>query len=179
MGIRQAAAPVMRQNPHPSDPSVRRRLVFGASGYIGTRLVPRLLAEGIAVRASARDLRHLEGRDWPGVERVAADALVPESLEAALAEVDTAYYLVHSMAAGRGFSALDRRAASHFARAAGRAGVRRIVYLGGLAPAGATSEHVVSRRQTGEILRQGPVPVTELRAGIIVGPGSAAFEVMR
>jgi len=131
------------------------------------------------VRAAARDPARLRfpGRD--SVETVRADALDPDSLGPALAGVDTAYYLVHSMAAGAGFGALDLRAAGNFAAAAAAAGVRRIVYLGGLVPAGARSEHVVSRRETGEILRQGPVPVTELRAGIIVGPGSAAFEVMR
>ena len=155
------------------------RLVFGASGYVGSHLVPRLLAEGYPVRASARNGQALEGRGWDAAGLVAADALRPDTLGAALADVDTAYYLVHSMAAGRGFGELDRRAAGNFARAAADAGVRRIVYLGGLVPTGARSEHVVSRRQTGEVLRRGPVPVTEVRAGIIVGPGSAAFEVMR
>ena len=154
-------------------------LVFGASGYIGTNLVPRLLREGIPVRAAARNRRVLEARDWPRVEVVEADALAPATLDAALAGVDTAYYLVHSMSAGRGFGQLDLEAARNFAAAAARAGVRCIVYLGGLVPAGAESEHILSRRDTGVALREGPVPVTELRAGIIVGAGSAAFEVMR
>lgn len=156
-----------------------RVLVFGATGYIGTHLVARLLHEGRAVRASGRVRAVLDGRDWPGVERVVADALRPETLPAALHGVDVAYYLVHSMAAGRDFGRLDLAAASHFAAAAAQAGVRRIVYLGGLIPEGADSEHLSSRRDTGERLRGGPVPVTELRAGIIVGPGSAAYEVMR
>lgn len=159
----------------PATPGLR--LVFGATGYVGSHLVPRLLAEGVPVRAAARDPSRLHLPD--SVEAVRADALDPETLGPALAGVDTAYYLVHSMAAGSGFGNVDRRAARHFAAAAAAAGVGRIVYLGGLVPAGARSEHVVSRRETGEILRQGPVPVTELRAGIIVGPGSAAFEVMR
>ena len=154
-------------------------LVFGATGYIGTHLVARLLRDGRAVRASARARAVLDARDWPGVERVAADALRPESLAAALHGVDVAYYLVHSMAAGRDFGRLDLEAASHFAAAAAQAGVRRIVYLGGLIPDDAESEHLISRRDTGERLRAGPVPVTEIRAGIIVGPGSAAYEVMR
>ncbi len=153
------------------------RLVFGATGYVGSHLLPRLLAEGVPVRAAARDPSRLHLPE--SVERVRADALDPDTLGPALEGVDTAYYLVHSMAAGPGFGAVDRRAARNFAAAAAEAGVRRIVYLGGLVPAGARSEHVVSRRETGEILRQGSVPVTELRAGIIVGPGSAAFEVMR
>ena len=154
-------------------------LVFGASGYVGGHLVPRLVAEGLAVRVSARSQAVLEARGWRGVEIVAADALAPETLGSALADVEVAYYLVHSMAAGRHFGRLDRVAAANFARAAGAAGVRRIVYLGGLVPPDASTEHIVSRRDTGVVLREGTVPVTELRAGIIVGPGSAAFEVMR
>jgi uncharacterized protein YbjT (DUF2867 family)/uncharacterized protein YndB with AHSA1/START domain len=154
-------------------------LVFGASGYIGGHLVPHLIAEGRRVRASSRSKAVLEVRAWPGVEIVAADVLAPETLPAALQGVEVAYYLVHSMAAGRDFGRLDLEAARNFAGAAAQAGVRRIVYLGGLVPDDAVSEHIVSRRDTGEVLRQGSVPVTEIRAGIIVGPGSAAFEVMR
>ena len=156
-----------------------RVLVFGASGYIGTHLVARLLREGVPVRAAGRTRAVLDARHWPGVEIVVADALQPETLPATLQGVDTAYYLVHSMAAGRDFGRLDLQAAEHFAAAAAQAGVRRIVYLGGLIPDEADSEHLISRRDTGERLRAGPVPVTEIRAGIIVGPGSAAYEVMR
>jgi uncharacterized protein YbjT (DUF2867 family) len=155
------------------------RLVFGASGYIGTYLVPRLLAAGVPVRVAARRREVLEARAWPGVEIVEADALDPATLRAALAGVSIAYYLVHSMAAGKAFGRLDLEAAANFAKAAEDGGVGRIVYLGGLVPADADSEHIVSRRETGEVLRAGRVPVTEIRAGIIVGPGSAAFEVMR
>jgi len=157
----------------------RRVVVFGATGYIGAHLVPRLLREGYAVRASGRNRKVLDARNWSGVESVEADALMPESLQAALAGADTAYYLVHSMAAGQDFGRLDVEAANNFAAAADQAGVRRIVYLGGLVPDHADSEHLVSRRETGERLRAGPVPVTEIRAGIVVGPGSAAYEVVR
>ncbi len=131
------------------------------------------------MRAAARNRRVLEAREWAGVEIAEADALRPETLGPALAGVEVAYYLVHSMAAGAEFGRLDREAAGHFARACAEAGVERIVYLGGLVPEGADSEHLLSRRETGERLREGPVPVTEIRAGIVVGPGSAAFEVMR
>jgi uncharacterized protein YbjT (DUF2867 family) len=154
-------------------------LVFGASGYIGTNLVPRLLAEGWQVRACARNRKVLDARAWPDVQLAEADALNPDSLPAVLAGIDIAYYLVHSMAAGRDFGRLDLIAAENFARAAANAGVRRIVYLGGLVPSDADSEHLVSRARTGDRLRAGAVPVTEIRAGIIVGPGSAAYEVMR
>jgi uncharacterized protein YbjT (DUF2867 family) len=154
-------------------------LVFGATGYIGSHLVARLLRGGARVRASARSLSALQSRGWHGADLVAADALQPATLGAALEGVDTAYYLVHSMAAGRDFGALDLQAAEHFAAAATAAGVRRIVYLGGLIPEDADSEHLTSRRDTGVRLRQGAVPVTEIRAGIVVGAGSAAYEVIR
>ena len=99
-----------------------RCLVFGASGYIGSHLVPRLLAEGIAVRATSRNRASLEARGWDGVELAEADALEPASLDAALAGIDTAYYLVHSMSAGKDFGRLDLEAAANFAAAAERAG---------------------------------------------------------
>ena len=163
--------------PPPEQP---RFLVFGASGYVGTNLVPALLAAGTGrVRSAARNRQVLAAQPWEGVELVEADALKPETLAAALADVDIAYYLVHSMTAGKDFGRIDLEAADNFARAAATAGVKRIVYLGGLVPRDADSEHLMSRKQTGDRLRTGTVPVTEVRAGIIVGPGSAAYEVMR
>ncbi len=154
-------------------------LVFGASGYIGSPIVPALAARGWRVRAAARNLKIPESRPWQGIELVSADALKPETLTAAVEGIDVAWYLVHSMAAGRDFGRLDLEAADNFARACAAAGVKRIVYLGGLLPPDADSEHLLSRRDTGARLRGHPVPVTEIRAGIIVGPGSAAFELMR
>ncbi len=156
-----------------------RRLVFGASGYIGGHLVPSLLARGIPVRATARNAGVLEDRGWQDAELAEADALRPETLDDVLQDVDIAYYLVHSMAAGRKFPELDARAARNFAEAAARQGVQRIVYLGGLVPESPRSTHLRSRAETGDILRAGPVPVTEIRAGMIIGPGSAAWEVIR
>ncbi|PFG73578.1 SDR family oxidoreductase [Tepidiforma thermophila] len=154
-------------------------LVLGATGYIGSHLVPLLAERGHRVRAAARRLEVLQARAWPGVETVAADALRPETLPAALAGIDVACYLVHSMGAGRDFARLDHEAARNFRDAAAAAGVQRIIYLGGPRPQGPISEHLASRLATGETLRAGPVPVTELRAGLIVGPGSAGFEVIR
>jgi uncharacterized protein YbjT (DUF2867 family) len=156
-----------------------RVLVFGATGYVGTHLVPFLDARGLTVRAAARRHSALEARGWPRVELVRADALVPSSLEPALRGIEVAYYLVHSMAAGDDFPRLDREAAENFRSAAARAGVRRVVYLGALQPAAQGSAHLASRGETGAILRSGGVPVTELRAGVIIGSGSAAFEVIR
>ena len=154
-------------------------LVLGASGYVGSHLVPRLVGEGHAVRAAGRRRETLEAREWEGVEVVQADALDRESLDAACKGVDLVYYLVHSMASGTDFPERDRRAAENARQAAEGAGVKRIVYLGGLQPSGVASAHLASRRETGDVLRAGAVDVTEVRAGIVVGPGSAAFEVIR
>lgn len=156
-----------------------RAVVFGATGYVGTHLVPALQAAGHRVRAVGRRLEALEARGWPDVACVKADALQADSLPAALADADVAYYLVHSMAEGAQFPELDRQAAVNFSEAAARAGLKRIIYLGALQPVTGSSIHLASRRETGDLLRAGPVPVTELRAGIIIGPGSAAFEVIR
>jgi uncharacterized protein YbjT (DUF2867 family) len=160
-------------------PAPTRALVLGASGYMGTHLVPFLARRGFAVRAAARRAAVLEARGWEGVETVTADALDRSSLDRALEGIEVAYYLVHSMAAGAEFPRIDREAAANFRDAAAQAGVRRIVYLGGVLPAQGASAHLASRGETGDILRQGPVPVTEVRAGVIIGPGSAAFEVIR
>jgi uncharacterized protein YbjT (DUF2867 family) len=157
-------------------------LVTGATGYIGGRLVPELLRRGHAVRVFARDPRKLDAAAWrPEVEVAAGDVARPETLPSALAGIDVAYYLVHSMGGhGVDFARRDREAAAAFGRAAAAAGVRRIVYLGGLgAPDAALSEHLRSRQETGAALREGGVPVTELRAAIIVGSGSASFEIIR
>jgi uncharacterized protein YbjT (DUF2867 family) len=160
--------------------TARIDLVFGASGYIGTNLVELLRSEGRPVRASSRHREVLEGRHWRGVDLCEADALKPDTLDSALRGVGTAYYLVHSMAAGESFPRLDAEAARNFAAAAEKHDVERIVYLGGLTPSESPrSAHLKSRQQTGDILRQGAVPVTELRAGMIIGPGSAAWEVIR
>ena len=155
-------------------------LVTGATGYIGGRLAPRLVAQGYTVRALARDPRRLGSLAAAGVTCVAGDVLRPESLAPALAGVDVAYYLIHSMEAGPDFAARDREAAANFAAACAAAGVRRIIYLGGLGrPGPLLSRHLASRQQVGDVLRAGPVPVTELRAAIIVGAGSASFEIIR
>lgn len=156
-------------------------LITGATGYIGGRLASRLLAAGQSVRAMARDPRHLAALAAAGADCVRGDALDPASLGPALRGIDVAYYLIHSLnSAGGDFAARDRTAARSFALACAVAGVRRIIYLGGLGASGPKlSEHLASRHEVGDMLRAGPVPVTELRAAIIVGSGSASFEIMR
>jgi uncharacterized protein YbjT (DUF2867 family) len=163
----------------PADPDSRPILVLGASGYVGTHLVPRLLRDGVPVRAASRSVEPLERQHWKNVDLVAADVLDRDSLHAAMAGVDTVYYLVHLMGYGRDLRELERAAATNVAQVAADCGVRRLVYLGALSPPDPESDHIRARYETGEILRSGAVPVTEVRAGIIVGPGSAAFEVMR
>ncbi len=160
---------------------IRTVLVTGATGYIGGRLVPRLLDKGYRVRCLARDPERLRGRPWQAaVEVVRGDVLQPETLGAAMAGVDAAYYLVHSLGGGREFHRRDLAGAGNFARAAREGGVERIVYLGGLAESTpGLSEHLRSRQQTGETLREAGVPVTEFRAGVIVGSGSVSFEMIR
>ncbi|TRW43050.1 SDR family oxidoreductase [Georgenia yuyongxinii] len=156
-------------------------LVTGATGYIGGRLVPELLAAGYRVRAMARRPERLEGREWrKDVEVVAADAGSAEELRAAMAGVDVAYYLIHALGTGAEFEQRDRATARTFAVAAREAGVGRIVYLGGLHPAsGKLSPHLDSRREVGEILLASGVPTTVLQAAVIIGSGSASFEMMR
>jgi uncharacterized protein YbjT (DUF2867 family) len=156
-------------------------LVTGATGYIGGRLVPRLLELGYRVRCLVRDPARLQGRPWQAdVEIVGGDVLQPASLAPAMTGVHAAYYLVHSLGSGADFHQRDLAAAASFGAAAAAAGVGRIIYLGGLAEASpGLSEHLRSRQQTGDALRSAGVPVTEFRAGVIVGSGSLSFEMIR
>jgi uncharacterized protein YbjT (DUF2867 family) len=157
-----------------------RVLITGATGYIGGRLVPRLSAKGHQLRCVARNPDRLEGQRWPGVEIVRGDLENPEDTTRVLQGIDVAYYLVHSMAAGEAFRERDRLMALAFGRAAAKAGVRRIIYLGGLGdPEKVRSKHLVSRQEVGRCLAAGGVPVIEFRAAVIVGSGSASFEIIR
>lgn len=153
-------------------------LVTGATGFIGRLLTKALLAEGWPVRGMVRKSSVVLP---DGAETAVGDMLQPASLTAALEGVDTAYYLVHSMAGGRaGFERRDREAAENFVRAADRAGVRRVIYLGGLGETGSgLSEHLKSRLEVAEILRSGHLATTFLRAAVIIGAGGASFELVR
>jgi uncharacterized protein YbjT (DUF2867 family) len=155
-------------------------LVSGATGYIGGRLVPELANRGYRVRAMARaDARSYQAK-WPEAEWVEADALKPETLERAMAGVETAYYLIHSlMLSARRFEAADLQAAVNFRRAAEKQKVRRIIYLGGLGDMRTPlSPHLHSRAQVARELAAGPVRLTSLRAAIIIGSGSASYEII-
>lgn len=159
----------------------RHVLVTGATGYVGGRLVPRLLDAGHRVRVLVRDPARLQGRPWQAhVEIAQGDLLHPETLAPALDSIDAAFYLVHSMLGHRDFASQDISAARAFGHAARQAGVRHIVYLGGLGdPQADLSEHLRSRQETGAALHESGVSVTELRAAVIVGSGSVSFEMIR
>ncbi|MCS6805121.1 MAG: SDR family oxidoreductase [Acidobacteriota bacterium] len=161
--------------------TLRNVLVTGATGYVGGRIVPRLLEAGYQVRVLVRDPHRLQGRAWADqVEMVVGDALKPETLGPAMVGMDAAYYLIHSMNDSVEFHQRDLMAARHFAQAARQAGVQRLIYLGGLGdPDTDLSQHLRSRHQTGDALRQAGVPVTEFRSAIIVGSGSISFEMIR
>lgn len=155
-------------------------LVTGATGYVGGRLLAALEAEGASVRCLARRPAHLRERVAPTTEVVAGDVLDRTSLDAALSGVSVAYYLVHSMGAADAFVETDRRGAQNFGAAAKAAGVRRIVYLGGLGDDRADlSPHLRSRHEVGRLLRESGVQVVELRASIVIGSGSLSFEMLR
>jgi uncharacterized protein YbjT (DUF2867 family) len=154
-------------------------LVTGATGYVGGRLLRVLETRGEQVRCLARRPEFLRSRSHPNTQIVQGDVLDPESLPPVLHQVSTAYYLVHSMASGRGYAEEDRRGAFAFAAAARQAGTERIIYLGGLGSEDELSPHLESRQEVGRILRDSGVPTIEFRASIVLGSGSLSFEIIR
>ncbi len=156
-------------------------LVTGATGYIASLLIPQLLEKGYRVRAMARHPERLRKRTWyKQVEMVRGDVMDADSLIPVLDGVHTAYYLIHNMSRGHGYTEAEIQAARNFAQAAENSGIDHIIYLGGLAdPEQHIAPHMRSRIETGVTLRQGNVPVTEFRAGVIAGSGSISFEMIR
>jgi uncharacterized protein YbjT (DUF2867 family) len=156
-------------------------LLTGATGFVGRALYPALLEAGCRVRCASRRPDDHQKRE-PDKAWVAFDVERPESMAAALQGVDIVYYLVHSMGlqgGGGDWATREETSAGHFVAAASAAGVKRIVYLGGVVPQGVASKHLRSRLRTGEVLRAGEVPVIELRSGMIIGTGSASWDMVR
>ena len=155
-------------------------LVTGASGYVGGRLVRDLLSEGKRVRVLVRDSKKILGQNWANdVEIIEGNASNPVDLDRALSGVHTAYYLLHSINVATDFGDIESAMAKGFAQAAERNQIEQIIYLGGIANDENRSRHLTSRMNTGSQLASGKVPVLELRAGIIIGSGSASFEMLR
>ena len=154
-------------------------LLTGATGYVGGRFLKKLEFEGYAVRCLARRPEHLKNKVAAFTEIVPGDLLNKASIEKAMAGIDTAYYLVHSMCTKGNFEDEERQSAANFSSAAKKAGIKKIIYLGGLSHGNTLSAHLKSRQEVGELLRSSGIPVTEFQASIIIGSGSLSFEMIR
>jgi uncharacterized protein YbjT (DUF2867 family) len=158
-------------------------LVLGSTGYVGSRLVYRLVEQGYEVRAGWRTIRKLDAQPWkdhPKVNPVKVDVLDIEQLRKSMTGCDIVYYLIHSMYSGKDFEHLDRQAARNAIETADEVGIKRLIYLGGLGEEeDQLSRHLRSRKEVEQILRKGKTPITTFQAAMIIGPNSASFEIMR
>jgi uncharacterized protein YbjT (DUF2867 family) len=156
-------------------------LLTGGTGYVGSRLIPLLEKQGVRLRCMARSPEKMRPRVQPGTEIVQGDVLAPASLDRAMQGVQTAYYLIHLMSGSKDFEKEDRQAATNFAQATRNAGVRRIIYLGGLGDEAdpKLSPHLRSRHEVGQILRDSGVETIEFRASLVIGTGSLSFDLVK
>src|ERR1051326_8083574 len=166
---------------NPDDENRPLIMLTGGRGYVGGRLIPLLEKQGVRLRCLARSPEKMRSRVQPGTEVVQGDVLDSASLDRALQGVHTAYYLVHLMSGSKDFEKEDRQAATNFAQAARNAGVRRIIYLGGLGDDAdpKLSPHLRSRHEVGKILRDSGVETVEFRASMVIGAGSLSFELVK
>ncbi|USD66678.1 DUF2867 domain-containing protein [Vibrio sp. SCSIO 43136] len=156
-------------------------LVLGASGYIGSQLIPLLLEQGYCVRAVSRHIDHLKMRvpQHPNLTIDYLDLIDKDSIDIALEKIDSVFFLVHGMAHGHDFIEYELALAQNFSDSVTKSCVKHVIYMSALQPTSGRSEHLEARKRTGEILWSTGIPITELRAGVVIGPGSAAFEIMR
>lgn len=160
---------------------MKKVLVLGASGYIGSQLLPQLLDKGYSVTAASRHIDYLESRTspHPNLTLTYLDLADAESTLSLVDDFDLVFFLVHGMAQGDDFVEYELNLALNFKYALEQSRVKHVIYLSAIQPQTGNSRHLAARKATGKIIRQSGVPVTELRAGVIIGPGSAAFEIMR
>jgi len=162
---------------------MERVLVLGSTGYVGSRLVKRLLDKGYSVRAGWRTRSKLDGQSWkghPNLDAVQVDVFNSDELKRAMKDCDVVFYLIHSMYSGKDYEEMDRTAARSIASLSDEIGIKRIIYLSGLGrEEDSLSRHLRSRKEVDRILRTSRTPITTFQAAMIIGPGSASFEIMR